>query len=197
MGLTLDQRTFASVPGEVRLNPLRYGRFFPTWPIALALALLAGVLLTVQSWFGLFVFIPALLVNWLYWRHQAAHFALGCANPAKVVSLNPPLVAVYTDLTTGERAYPVIKIIRDSSAPSSVGDKYATVSLYRGSSEAERWEDFDPKPAQCATMDEAALSKLKSRIPAEEWTALEEGLKKVPQPWKLGTYPIKLSSVAS
>jgi hypothetical protein len=197
MGLTLDQRTFASVPGEVRLNPLQYGRFFPTWPITLASALLAGVLLTVQSRFGLLIFIPALLINWLYWRHQAAHFALGCANPAKVVSLHPPLIAVYSDLTTGEHAYPVIKILRDPSVPSCVGDKYATVSLYRGSSQAERWEDFHPKPAQCATMDETALSTLKSRIPAEEWTALEEGLKQVPQPWKLGTYPIKLSCLTS
>ena len=108
-----------------------------------AARVIAEVLLTVQSWLGLLVFVTALLVNWLYWRHQAAHFALGCANPATVVSLNPPLLAVYTDLTTGERAYPVIKILRDSGIPSSVGDKFATVSLYQGSTEAERWEDFD------------------------------------------------------
>jgi hypothetical protein len=192
MSLLIDSRSSASLPGGLKLNPIRYCQYFPFWPAAFCVAAIGGGILAFWHWVGLLILVPALLAQFVFWRHQAARFASGCANPAQVVSDKPFLLAVYTDLTTGDKPYPVIKIVphpKKSSTP--LEERCATVSLYRGSGDAEHWEDFEPKLAECATSDEEQVRTLLSRIPEEEWSALAEGLVQVPRPWKNGIYPIK------
>jgi len=103
------------------------------------------------------------------------------------------MLAVFTDLTTGDGEYPVIKILPHPvprGTRYSVGDKCATVAMYSGSAEAEHWEDFDPIMIDCATRLPSAIENVLRSIPANEWSNLEEGLKSLPVPLKTGIYPL-------
>src|SRR6516165_6365976 len=108
-----DDTGVASNPGRLRINPIRCAVHYPLWPSiwtgSLALTIVATWIID-----GAFIFlaVPCLALNFLYWRNLRLHFWLGCANPAIVVTLDPMLVAVLSDLSKGEEDYPVIKIIR-------------------------------------------------------------------------------------
>lgn len=195
MSILIDSRTEASNPGGLALNPLHYAKYYPLWPVALTIIVLAGLVLCLRSWHGLIVLLPAVVVAWLYWSLVRAHFRCGCVNPTRVISSNPFLLAVFTDLAIGSEPYPVIKIIRHPQSRLGAGsltERLATVALYQGQMSAEHWEDFTPKLAECATDDAAAIRQITESIPEEEWAALESGLSQVPRPWKPGLYPIRV-----
>src|SRR5579871_1683077 len=103
----------AGHPGQVRVNYLRWFFHRPTWPLlwaGLALLCLAGALYLHWSWW-----IPTVLLlpwNFLYWVRVREHFWRGDANPGLVVSVDPLLIAVATDLTKGMGTYPAVKIFR-------------------------------------------------------------------------------------
>jgi len=121
-------------------------------------------------------------------------FRFGCVNPSQVISTAPFRLAVFTDLTTGDGEYPVIKILSHPIPRGrhyGVGDKCATVAMYSGSTEAEHWEDFDPIMVDCATTNFSAIENVLKSIPPEEWFQLEHGLKRLPTPLKQGIYPLK------
>ena len=78
--------------------------------LGLALACVAGAILLHWSfWFGVALFAAALWLDISGSRWQALY---GDVNPAIVVSTEPFLVAVSTDLTTGGDSYPAIKVLR-------------------------------------------------------------------------------------
>jgi hypothetical protein len=134
------------------------------------------------------------VLHLLYWLRVRLRFRFGCVNPSQVVSTAPFMLAVFTDLTTGDGHYPVIKILSHPvprGTRYSVGDKCATVAMYSGSTEAEHWEDFDPIMIDCATRSSSAIENVLRSIPANEWSSLEEGLKTLPLPLKAGIYPLR------
>jgi hypothetical protein len=114
-------------------------------------------------------------------------------NPAKVVATQPFTLAVLTDLTTGEAQYPVIRIVRHPEPRGSFykpGDLCVTVATYTGSGQAQHWENFFPIMADCATINHHEVDEVRQSISCEDWSELEEGLKRLPLPFKEGLYPL-------
>jgi hypothetical protein len=193
----VDDRSSASNPGGLAVQPWRFAGHFPLWPCAFGIGLLAAIAGTVAKP-GLWpLAVLFLVLNGLFWTRVKLRFRHGCVNPATVLSTSPFTLAVFTDLTTGNGSYPVIKILRHPAPKGMqlrVGDKCATVAMYTGSGNAGHWETFSPILADCATNNRLAIERVLQSIPAGEWLQLEEGLKKIPQPLKLGQYPLGLLS---
>jgi hypothetical protein len=192
----LDGNTAASNPGRVSIRPWRYARHFPFWPTVL-LSLLSGFVLITVDQRG---FIPLTavfgLMNVLYWLRVRVHFGEGCANPGKVLSTQPFIVGIYSDLKADGESYPAIKVL-EHPAPKGChyepGQNCASVSLYTGLARKGHWKDFEPVLVDCATADAETIGKTVESIPLEEWSKLEKGLRQLPQPPKAGVYRIKLA----
>ncbi len=192
----------ASNPGRLRVNYLRWLIHKPTWPLIWGgLALLCLVAALSLHWS---LWVPAaLLLAWnvLYWVRVREHFWSGCANPGVVVSVDPLLIAVATDLTKGVGTYPAVKIVRarlrhiDGQLP-RVGVRVGTVALYTATFDENipHWVDFDPLPAQYATGDPKKISTLLGSFTADDWADLERFLQQVPQPYQPGLYMINRDS---
>src|SRR2546422_712094 len=105
----VDDRSAASNPGKVSVQWLRYVTHFTFWPVCFAGGFLASAALAVAR--PLFWAVPALVLalNLQYWVRVRMRFQFGCVNPSKVVSTAPFMLAVFTDLTTGDGPYPVVK----------------------------------------------------------------------------------------
>jgi hypothetical protein len=109
----------------------------------------------------------------LYWRDQ---------NGGIVVSLDPPLVAVLTNLTmTGQGYLPGLKIVlqplgRMAGGPATLGMRLPTVSIYLRGKGDQIWEDYTPEVVNCVTNDPAAIEQSLQAIPEHEWAALEDAL---------------------
>jgi hypothetical protein len=194
----VDDRTTASNPGGVSVQCFRYVQHFPVWPLGFAVCLTASA-----AWAALWpsfwwVALLSLVLNVLFWVRVKLRFKFGCVNPSRVVAVSPFTLAVFTDLSTGEGDYPVIKIIRHPlprGRQYKLGDNCATVAMYTGSADAEHWEDFSPIMVDCATDNRSEIQLVTASIPSEEWADLDEGLKTVSLPLKTGLYPFRRSSV--
>ncbi len=199
--------TFASLPGQLTVQYPVWMRCFPakTVPQLLLLALLlagaAGLLLATHSPMGLWPFGlgAAALLRRLDFKFRLIreHFQHGCLNPGRVVSLDPPLIAVHTDLShTAGQSWPAVKVLpqplgRARGARPRVGDRVATVALYHGSRRRPHWGDFSPIAVQCVTDDAGAVQRALDRLsadPDDVWAALDRGLAAVPTPTTPGLY---------
>jgi hypothetical protein len=195
---TLDTSSYASNPGHVPLNPWRWLRYYPKWPLLWFSSLVAFVAMACFVDSNLWAAAALLLVgNWFYWQRVREHFPHGCANPAIIVSMRPMRIAVSTDLSKGVGEYPVIKIIKKSVAPAcgqipEVGSKLAAVALYNSSDAAvPHWSDFDPRPIDCATGDVEVMERVMQSFTDNDWDQLYDGLRQVPQPYRCGLYHVE------
>jgi hypothetical protein len=189
----MDDRSIASKPGGVRVDYRRYAAHFPFWPVVFGGALLVSLLWTATRPKLWPVALVTVALNFLYWLRVRLHFRLGCVNPAKVVSLAPFTLAVMTDLTTGEHPYRAIKILRHPlprGLQYEAGARCATIATYTGKRDAEHWEDFLPVMVDCATISRTKSEEMVRGITAEEWAEFDESLNRLPQPLKLGIYPL-------
>jgi hypothetical protein len=197
--MSAGETTFASHPGNVRVNFLRYLRYFP-WPavipVTFALAAFAWPLIVnVDQWWVVLAGIAAVVIQLgpIYWRARL-QFMHGCLNPAIVLRTKPLLLAVYTDLSTSDDlSFPVIKVIRHPRLLSDrfkVGDRCVTVALYAGYEGRAKWDDFEPLLLNVATDDPAVISNSIARLPETDWFLLLEFLPRVPKPPKPGLYPL-------
>ena len=188
--------TLASNPGEVTVNKLRYIRSYPKWFFIWHGSLLLSIgLCFVSLWF-----VPAVLFFgfccYMYWKRIATQFRSGCANPAEVVSLDPPLIAAFTNLTKGLVAADVIKISAEpiakfSTGMPTVGQKIPTVALYDDLyPESQHWGTFDPKPVNLVTNSESMINGVMSTFDHDDWNDLARGLAQIPKPFKPGHYRI-------
>jgi len=169
--IIVDSNTVASHPGDLEISPIRWLAYRPFWPMIWASLLILSIFFALKE-----------------------QFLVGCSNPAKVVSLNPMMVAAYTNLRCSFDAPHCysIKIIKGKlpkkqSGTYQVGDRVLTVSLYSGALDKDRWLTFDPIPAILVSGDEAALDNIKNGL-GEEWERLDHWLGKVPQPYEPGLY---------
>lgn len=193
--ITVNSDTVASHPGYLKVSTLRWLYCRPIWPLVWATTLALSVYLTLKvHWLYALLTILTLALNWFYWRRVKEHFAVGCANPASIISLNPTRIAVYTDLSCGFASPEchTIKIqtarhLKNGGDPLSIGDKVVTVSLYSGRLGKDRWLSFDPIPAVHATKDFQTVEKLKQGM-EESWSKLDHWLSKVPTPDQTGLY---------
>lgn len=179
---TLDNNTKASNPGEIvfdywiwlRHNTLPAIAFFSFLPIFIVLSI------KFSFWFLIGLAI-SVLINLFYWIRAKEHFSAD-SNPGLIVSVLPPLYAVYTDLTKGLGHYPVIKIQHYKGRGSiNVGDKIATVAVYADGEgdESPCWSDFFPLPVEYATDDLNSIQSEMNSYSDEDWRDLTEGLNEI------------------
>ncbi len=202
-----DMQAYASLPGNITVNPLVWMRCFPakTVPPAVLIALLIGlaVSLVVVNHSAAGVLPIGALCLYLGRRLNAQYrlmerkCSFGCLNPAKVVSVNPYLIAVYSDLTTRSGDFwPVIKIIRQplerAAGPRlKEGDRLPTAALYAGNSQKPHWNDFYPVAVNCVTGNAREIEGALSRLDADPdalWQELDHYLAQVPTPTQPGLY---------
>jgi hypothetical protein len=191
--------TVASNPGRTSLNPLAWFLSYPVWILFWIIGL-AGF--TFLAWrfhkgfaAGSAVFV---LGNLFYWMRVRAHFMHGCVCPGVVVSTNPLLIAVATDLSCAPPAsHPAIKVIeaslgRISGKVPEVGVRCATVALYDPPDQQVQgsWSDFDPRPIETATWSSSGRAQVLASIAVKDWNELDGWLKRVPKPYRPGLFRI-------
>ena len=206
-------RPTASNPANLPFNPLCYWRYSPNnaaiafgfsivviaaWAILISTGHKASIPTknggeTPIYWFAF----GALATLGFYTYLKSKKFKTGDANPGVLVSLNPPLLAVYTDLAKDEGEFPAIKIVKTKitsakGKPVKVGTCIPTVSQYLDSAgrDAMHWGDFEPEPAAYATNDEDSINRLASTFDKEQLVVLSESLKKIPRPFEPGLYTL-------
>lgn len=196
---TLDDSSLASNPGNLSVSPFRWFRYYPTWPLIWFFSLVFFVgLACLFHWSLWIVAVLLLAMNWFYWQRVRDHFRSGCANPAMVISMDPMMIAVSTDLTKGIGEYPVVKII-EKSLPAvcgqipQVGSRLPAVALYESSPDDDlpHWADFDPRPIDCATGDLEAIRAVMNTFKESDWDELSSWLEQVPRPFRCGLYHIQ------
>jgi len=198
--VTLDDSAQASNPGGLSVERIRWFSSYPAWPLIWLLSAALFLILALSAhWLFWIPVVLLVLMNWMYWKKVSEHFMYGCANPGIVVSLDPMLIAVATDLTKGDGEYPVVRIIRKELSsicgkPPQVGALVPTVALYYASSNPDQshWETFDPRPVDCATSDLSEAQRIANSFSKEDIEELKRWLSQVPKPYKPGLYPIQL-----
>ena len=114
-------------------------------------------------------------------------------NPGVVIRLNPFLIAVSANLSKTNAYYPVIKVVScDSFKGAHVGMKIAAVT-FRETRTGVRfsfWDDFDPIAVNKITNDPRINSELLSSFTRRRWELINQNLKQVSKPYKVGLYRI-------
>lgn len=192
----MDRTTQASNPGHVKVSKITWLTHYPLWPFIWTTLLFLSMALAFSfHWLFDFPAVILLLMNWLYWQRVSAHFTHGDANPGLVVSTNPVLIAVTTDLSKGVGEFPVVKIFKKrmkeiGGLPVKVGTRVSTVALYSATPNEEdpHWADFDPRPVDCATSDPATIQAVMNTFAEEDWQNLKAALSQLPKPYAPGLY---------
>src|SRR5436190_2108676 len=91
-GLTVDNRTFASNPGRLTVNPLRYAGSYPLFPVLWGVIPLVLLVLGIVQ--PVFLVGAAVMGGFyvLYWVRVFNHFSCGCVNPSMIVDAERGLV---------------------------------------------------------------------------------------------------------
>jgi hypothetical protein len=197
----MDNSTVASNPGQL---VIQWGKYLACYPWEPVFTLIAGGLgVGAAVGFGngqlpataaIAIGVVAILgaVGWQLLQRRD-HFRHGCVCPAVVISTNPYLIAVATDLATTDAArYPAIKIMKQplgkmTGGPPQIGTRLATVATYRGDVNSAHWDDFEPIVVNCVTTDEREIARVFSSITQEEWEDLDRGVRHLPERPKPGS----------
>jgi hypothetical protein len=132
----------------------------------------------------------------VYVKKIRLHFAKGDCCPAIVVSTNPVLLAVYTDLRKGSKPYPVLKVMparlgKGQEPKPALGMKVVVVASYIGKrDESPAWRDIRAYVAQSATGEPSELDRLIQSL-GGRWLALAKYLPHLPKPIKPGIYSMR------
>lgn len=206
----LKSGTAAAFPGMVRMSYWRYIRMFPKGTVYAALSIVLSLLLTiyVHILFGILLLgaLAYLVLHIMLLRAAKSCFVSGCINPGAIVSLEPPLIAVATDVGLSGDC-PVMKVLPHpiramTGGTGHVGQRIGTVASYITSSVnlatlsldhdniGNHWTDFDPTAIECGTSDAGEIKRVLDSITADRWEMLNEGLKQIPKPIQRGLYRI-------
>lgn len=189
--------TAASNPGMLRVSRWRWFKAFPKWPIIWHGLFLASLVLGIVVHWS--IFLPAAFFAYccyFYWNRVKSQFIAGCVNPGQVVSVNPPLVAVLTNLTKGGTDCNVIKVLRQPlskmiDGEPSIGQRVATVAFYNSyNDELDHWDDFDPVVVDCVAAEQADITRVLSSIESDDWQELADNLPQIPSPPVPGLYRV-------
>lgn len=192
---TLNDSTHASNPGNVTLKPIVWIKHNPKVGLMALSGLIICILLTYCFFF---MIVPIIIIGFFlfprirfYWIRQKEHFEYGDSNGGIVISDNPPLVAVTTDLTKGFGEFPVIKIIK-YKGKGKVGDKIGTIALYSASvgETLPHWVDFHPVPIEYATNNSEEIGRALKSYDENQWIQIQDRLKQVPKPFKEGLFKV-------
>lgn len=177
----------AANPGLLSPSLFKYYRHFPhriIWRIGLLLVF-AG--LSFLHWSAIpFALIMAFLV-FKHVRDMRSNFISGCICPARILSIDPPLVAVYTDLSMGVNSCKVIRLFEQPlhRLPPEFAKTGRTSTIcyffgmYPGFS--EHWFTVLPTMPHFVTDDRVELDRIINSIPDEDWHELDSGLRQLPR----------------
>ena len=194
---TINDGAYATNPGNVTLKPVVWFCHRTKTVLGLlAIVILSAFAALIYSYYVFGVTVLAILINFFYWWHKAEQFKYGDSNAAMVVSTEPPLLAIFTDLTKSDGLYPVIKIIPYHTKKTiRYGDRVGTVALYYDYSEPrEYWEDFNPIPIDYATNEQVEIEKAIHSYPEQQWALIEKGISEIDIPYKPGLYRVDIHS---
>jgi hypothetical protein len=187
--------TSASHPGRVMAQHLRVATSYPLWPTVLGIFWLLSLAAALDRFTpeGLTLLGVATYMNYAWWGSIRPWFRSGDVCAGVVVSEDPLLVATYTDLSTGDGEYPVVKIQREpakrfANSSGKYGKRVVSVSRYEGIAATTSWLNFYPRAVQCATDDPAEIQRLLGEIEPERWELLQQCVKKLPRPFQPGLY---------
>ncbi len=133
-------------------------------------------------WIFLVLFILMILVNIVYWKKASLKFKIGDINPGKVLSVNPDIVAVKTDLGMNGPGFPVIKIIKTNLAPDEkqAGKIIPTIALYNpGASKQPFWDTFEPVPVSNGVADKKIIADISDSFSRNDVMLLESYLAEI------------------
>ena len=192
-GLFYDSHTIPSFQGDMKLSIVQWIKYNFNKIFKSILVLIFGFVLMIKiHWlFGL-VFIGALLYNIWYWFTAFNQFKGGDVNPGKVISINPSLIAVATDMRKFSGDYPILKII-ETKLPKEdniLGKVIPTVALYNDNPHGYPfWAEFHPVPVIHGISDKKRIDHIMSSFSQESMSTLEEYIKKVDSN-KVGIYKV-------
>lgn len=180
----MDQVSVASNPGDVHVKFIHWAfrNIKVRW---LLILLLWSIGSAFRVHLGLLV-IP-LFLAWIVrkrWLEHSEYFQFGCVCPAVIVSTQPLLMAVHTNLER-EIEYPAIKVIdiaqfggnllNIGKGKFSIGDRLPTISVYvDDDTVSTHWIDFYPHPVALATGDRLLIAQRLESIDEEDWDKLEQ-----------------------
>lgn len=193
---TVDNNTYATNPGNTELNYLQW--FLHNIPVVSLLALgllLSYFLVEIFSMWFIILFLLFLAANGFYWLRKKEHFKSGDSNGGIVVSVDPYLLAVSTDLTRGFGSFPIIKIVKIRSYNKlKIGDRLPTVALYAESEKdgLPHWGEFYPLPLFYATKDKADIQRAMDSYAEEDWESLEKRIGELQKPYTEGIFKVEI-----
>lgn len=186
----MEVDTYATNPADATLQISQFLRFERSGLIFVFLFLL--IILGPLAWFFSKWFLLG-MVLWLVYGvfcfvGTSRLLKLGNVCAAKVLSVDPGLVAVYADMTMDEDAcFPAV-VIKEQQVKSlsgeavKVGDRLAVSAFYEGevTATSNRWDGLSViQPIRAVTADAKAIQRTMQSIDTEDWAALDEGLKTV------------------
>ena len=195
----MSQETYASNPANVRVSLFRFLRREAVSLIVVFVILLIvfGLLATfVWKWLWLGMLLWPVYF-WLSYVGAKRLMTLGNVCAAKVVSLDPAAVAVYTDLASRpDAAYPAIVVDEISlsglaGGAVKVGDRLAVSAFYQGEEETihEHWATLSViEPIRGATSDPAEIARTLNSIDKQDWQNLDAGYQSIGSPKEEGTH---------
>ena len=131
-----------------------------------------------------------------YIKGVREHFVSGLVAPAKILSLNPPRLAVYSDLSIGVNSCKVVRLMdhpleRLPAQFAKLG-KTSTVCMFFGMYPGLSKHWFTPLPVMphFVTKEQVELDRILASISAETWNELESGIKQLPANAELRTYRV-------
>lgn len=137
---------------------------------------------------GLLILIPPALRI----RKVAGLMQEGSFHAAKVVSIDPPLVAYYGDLSKGTlEAQPVVVIQKlpliDPETPLESGDRVAVVARPVGG-DNRRFDKLDARLVASVNQDASQLARAINAVPEWQWDDLDDALFDMPHPYEIGIH---------
>ena len=121
----------------------------------------------------------------------------GACCPAKVISIDPPRLAIYSDMTMRPDAcHPAIIVKKFSTrgidGPLKVGDRLAVAAFYQDGDERfpmERWRDLSViEVVQAFTSDPVTIRSKMESIEKDEWNQLDTGSNRAQPPYDENIY---------
>jgi len=192
-GLFYDSHTIPSFQGNMKVNYFQWIKTHPKKTIYSVGALLISFILMLKShWIFIIIFIGALLYNIWYWLTVGNNFSGGDVNPGKVLSLNPNLVAVATDMRKFVGDYPILKIIECNllKEDHEIGKIIPTVALYNENPHGYPfWSEFHPVPVNLGIKNRKQIEYLNSEFSDEDIKLLNDYIEEIGV-IKKGTYKI-------
>lgn len=167
------------------------------WSVPMLFCVIVGFLgfpLFAAFWLA----VPILIVIAVKKRNSVCGFFRNAdANPGVVVSVDPLLIAVATDLRVSSDVgtYPAVAIIEAKlpsidGQPPKIGMKVPTVCWYASpfADDPDHWSSFEPWPVQYATANQKDIERVLKVCSQEQWRLLQSSLKKIPKPYQSGLY---------